>query len=106
MTIKKHILKPGRHQFVPGSYAVHENETLSDTEAEWYLKQYPHISALFETIPGNAQPVTDTENACRVSVEETPSSPIPESVESPTQINETNNQKSMESCDQIGEIKK
>jgi len=88
MTTKKYILKPGRHQFVPGSYAVHENENLNDAEAEWYLKQYPHIVALFEPVPSNARPATDTEAACRVSVEKTPPSHIPETVELPDQIGE------------------
>ena len=36
---KKHILKPGKHQFAPGSHAVHENDNLSDEEAEWYLEK-------------------------------------------------------------------
>ena len=45
---KKYILKPGKHQFAPGSHAVHENDNLSDEEAEWYLERYPHITSLFE----------------------------------------------------------
>ena len=45
--MKNYILKPGRHQFVPGSAAVHSNENLSDEEAEWYLQRYPHIAGLF-----------------------------------------------------------
>jgi len=48
MTNKKYILKPGRHQFAPGSHAAHNNESLSDEEAEWYLEKYPHIASLFE----------------------------------------------------------
>jgi hypothetical protein len=44
---KKYILKPGKHQFAPGSHAVHDNDNLSDAEAEWYLERYPHIAALF-----------------------------------------------------------
>jgi hypothetical protein len=44
---KKYILKPGKHQFAPGSHAVHENDNLSDEEAEWYLERYPHIAKLF-----------------------------------------------------------
>lgn len=44
---KKYILKPGKHQFAPKSPAVHDNENLSDEEAEWYLEKYPHISSLF-----------------------------------------------------------
>ncbi|PWK80011.1 hypothetical protein LX99_00472 [Mucilaginibacter oryzae] len=67
---KKHILKPGLHQFVPGSAAVHCNENLGDEEAEWYIQRYPHIAALFiskviedMTIasPGAARP--DSSNA-------------------------------------------
>ena len=44
---KKYILKPGKHQFAPGSHAVHDNDNLSDEEAEWYLEKYPHIAGLF-----------------------------------------------------------
>jgi len=47
MTNKKYILKPGKHQFAPGSHAVHDNDNLSDAEAEWYLERYPHIATLF-----------------------------------------------------------
>lgn len=43
----KYKLKPGMHQFAPGSHAVHSNDTLTDEEAEWYLERYPHIKALF-----------------------------------------------------------
>jgi hypothetical protein len=45
---KKYILKPGKHQFAPGSHAVHDNDNLSDDEARWYLEKYPHIAQLFE----------------------------------------------------------
>jgi len=45
---KKYILKPGRHQFAPGSAAVHSNADLSDAELEWYLEKYPHIAALIQ----------------------------------------------------------
>jgi hypothetical protein len=48
---KKYILKPGKHQFVPGSYPVHDNNNLSDEEAGWYLEKYPHIAALFIESP-------------------------------------------------------
>lgn len=48
---KKHILKPGMHQFAPKSPPVHSNENLTDEEAEWYLEKYPHIKSLFE--PGS-----------------------------------------------------
>jgi hypothetical protein len=51
MTNKKYILKPGKHQFAPGSHAVHDNDNLSDAEAEWYLERYPHIKSLFEKNP-------------------------------------------------------
>jgi len=44
---KKYILKPGKHQFVPGSHAAHDNENLTDEEVEWYLEKYPHITGLF-----------------------------------------------------------
>ena len=49
---KKYKLKPGLHQFIPGSAAQHHNGNFSDDEAEWYLKKYPHIAALFEITPG------------------------------------------------------
>ena len=49
--MKKHILKPGRHQFAPGAPAVHSNDNLSDEEAEWYLERYPHIASLFVDNP-------------------------------------------------------
>jgi hypothetical protein len=44
---KKYILKPGKHQFVPGSHAAHDNENLTDVDAGWYLEKYPHIAGLF-----------------------------------------------------------
>ena len=47
MISKKCILKPGKHQFAPGSPAIHDNDNLSDEEAEWYLEKYPHIKSLF-----------------------------------------------------------
>jgi hypothetical protein len=50
---KKFKLKPGLHQFAPGSQAVHHNDNLSDEEAEWYLAKYPHIAALFEESSDN-----------------------------------------------------
>lgn len=48
---KKNILKPGKHQFAPGSAAIHDNDNLSDKEAEWYLEKYPHIRKLFISLP-------------------------------------------------------
>ncbi|HEK20015.1 hypothetical protein [Mucilaginibacter sp.] len=50
--MKKYILKPGIHQFAPGSPPTHTNENLTDEEAEWYLKKYPHIKTLFADRPG------------------------------------------------------
>jgi hypothetical protein len=70
MTTKKYILKPGRHQFAPGSAATHHNNNLSDEEAEWYLEKYPHIISLFDTI------LQTTDFACRVSDEQSVESPI------------------------------
>jgi hypothetical protein len=49
--MKKYILKPGKHQFAPGSAAVHSNDNLTDEEAEWYLQRYPHIANLFVARP-------------------------------------------------------
>lgn len=45
------MLKQGNHQFIPGSPAVHNNDNLTDQEAEWYLERYPHIAALFAESP-------------------------------------------------------
>jgi hypothetical protein len=44
---KKYILKPGKHQFAPGSPATHDNYNLNDEEAAWYIEKYPHIKTLF-----------------------------------------------------------
>jgi hypothetical protein len=46
--MKKHTLKPGKHQFAPRSHPVHDNDSLSDDDVEWYLSKYPHIAVLFE----------------------------------------------------------
>jgi hypothetical protein len=43
---KKYILKPGKHQFAPGSAAVHSNDSFTDDELEWYIERYPHIALL------------------------------------------------------------
>jgi len=56
MNQKKYILKPGKHQFVPGEHARHDNDNLTDAEAEWYLKRYPHIRSLFSNYPKANQP--------------------------------------------------
>ncbi len=55
--MKKYILKPGKHQFAPGSPAVHDNSNLSDGDAKWYLEKYPHIQSLFESLPANNKPI-------------------------------------------------
>jgi hypothetical protein len=49
--IKKYILKPGKHQFAPGSAAVHSNDNINDEEAKWYIEKYPHIAGLFTQVP-------------------------------------------------------
>ena len=49
--MKKYILKPGNHQFAPCEHARHSNATITDAEAEWYLKRYPHIKSLFSNYP-------------------------------------------------------
>lgn len=49
--MKKYTLKPGKHQFAPGEHAVHDNDNLTDAEAEWYLERYPHIAKLFAPRP-------------------------------------------------------
>ncbi|GAB2984019.1 hypothetical protein GCM10027049_21940 [Mucilaginibacter puniceus] len=49
--MKQYILKPGKHQFAPGSPAIHDNDNLSDEEAKWYLEKFPHIESLFEKLP-------------------------------------------------------
>jgi len=46
MNSRKYTLKPGKHQFAPGSPAEHDNDNSSDEEIAWYLKAYPHIAAL------------------------------------------------------------
>jgi hypothetical protein len=56
--IKKYILKPGKHQFAPGSAAVHSNDNTNDEEARWYIEKYPHIAGLFMQIPKSQKPVT------------------------------------------------
>jgi hypothetical protein len=76
MTKKKYILKPGKHQFAPGSAATHHNDNLSDTEAEWYIEKYPHIKDLFEITSTNKPATIASRN---------------ESVESPEQSVQSQN---------------
>jgi len=56
MSNRKYILKPGVHQFAPGSHPVHHNENTTDEEIEWYLKLYPHIRHLLRSQPEQAKP--------------------------------------------------
>jgi hypothetical protein len=75
MNSKKYTLKPGRHQFAPGSHAVHSNDNLSDDEAAWYLERYPHIAALFTDNPEAIKTERSVKKAanstaCRVSARE------------------------------------
>jgi hypothetical protein len=58
--MKKYILKPGKHQFAPGSVAIHTNDNLTDEEAEWYLKRYPHIARLFSPQPPEGEVAEET----------------------------------------------
>jgi len=68
---KKYVLKPGRHQFVPGAQALHDNENLSDENAKWYMDKYPHIASMFELMPTERNANVDEQNtACRVSAED------------------------------------
>ena len=55
--MKQYILKPGKHQFTPGSPAIHDNDNLSDEEAKWYLERFPHIKSLFESLPAEEKPI-------------------------------------------------
>ncbi|TFF32171.1 hypothetical protein [Mucilaginibacter psychrotolerans] len=63
--MKKYILKPGNHQFAPGSPAVHNNDNLTDEEAEWYLQKYPHITGLFVANPQEVKPKSSEEAKSR-----------------------------------------
>jgi hypothetical protein len=78
--MKKYILKPGKHQFAPGSPAVHSNDTLTDEEAEWYLQRYPHIAKLFVESPEDGKSESPEEE--EVPVTKVKRKRIPKSVES------------------------
>jgi len=67
---KKYILKPGRHQFAPGSPAVHTNDNVSDKEVEWYLENYPHIAALIEKNGAEVDQELESERAATESISE------------------------------------
>jgi len=75
MNSKKYILKPGKHQFVPGEHAQHDNDNLTDAEAEWYLERYPHIRSLFSDSPevGKTESPEDPE---RMKIKPNPKSKI------------------------------
>lgn len=66
MNTKKYNLKPGKHQFAPGSHAVHDNDNLTDAEAEWYLERYPHIAALFTPQPPQGIAINQKEEKMRI----------------------------------------
>ncbi|WP_121810943.1 hypothetical protein [Mucilaginibacter kameinonensis] len=68
---KKYTLKPGLHQFAPGSAAVHCNDNLSDEEAEWYLQRYPHIAKLFASRPPEGGVIKQTDYKCKTKAEDT-----------------------------------
>lgn len=79
---KKYILKPGKHQFAPGSPAVHHNDNVNDAEAEWYIEKYPHIKDLFE-ISSTDESVKSFEQSVQFEHQSVKSKP--ESVESSIQ---------------------
>ena len=58
MNPRKYLLKPGKHQFAPGEHARHDNNSITDAEAEWYMKRYPHIAKLFIIQQKNTKPAT------------------------------------------------
>lgn len=67
ITMKKYILKPGKHQFAPGSPPVHSNDNLTDEEAEWYLRHYPHIAALFPPLSPEGKAAAVSEENTKVT---------------------------------------
>jgi len=73
MADKKYQLKPGNHQFAPGEHAVHNNETITDETAEFYLNHYPHIKAAFEKIPVAEAPVKSKPEKAKADTETTES---------------------------------
>jgi hypothetical protein len=82
MTKKKYILKPGKHQFAPKSPAVHDNDSLTDEEAEWYMERYPHIRHLFIESPqvgkSASQKVTQSvESSTKIGVIENENEDLP-----------------------------
>jgi hypothetical protein len=87
MTKKKYILKPGKHQFAPGSAATHHNDNLSDAEAKWYIEKHPHIKGLFETSPTDNPVIKPSESECVESQQQSVQS---ESVQSPNKSVQSN----------------
>ncbi len=78
---KQYILKPGNHQFAPGSHAIHNNDNTSDEEAAFYLKHYPHIKGMFQKLPD------DKPKGKPAKVKEVPET-IPEATNQDNQISE------------------
>lgn len=79
-TMKKYVLKPGVHQFAPGSPPVHTNDNLTDEEAEWYLERYPHINALFDssTVKGGVEEkITETAAITKRKIKRVDTLPYP-----------------------------
>jgi hypothetical protein len=97
MNAKKYILKPGRHQFAPGSHALHGNDNLTDDDAEWYLQKYPHIAVLFEQMPRTEKqeaqkPETgNSGDVCRVSDAEESTQTALQLIKSPKKSVESQN---------------
>lgn len=48
---RNYVLRPGRHQFLPGGHLFSQAAT-TDAELAWYLEQLPHIAPLFIKING------------------------------------------------------
>jgi len=84
---KKYILKPGKHQFAPGSHATHHNDNLTDAEAKWYLERYPHIKTLFEEISASESVQTESVKSYLKSVESPKTEPVKSNPKSVKSIN-------------------
>ena len=97
------------HQFAPGSPAIHTNDNLTDDDAEWYLKKYPHIVSLFmedneEDENREPEPGTKVEPIIKKTINNVVG-PIG-SVKSSASIGEIILNQSVKSSDLIGEINK
>jgi len=89
---KKYKLKPGLHQFAPGSPASFTNDNLTDEEVEWYLEKYPHIRALVEENPDGQKTESRKDAVVIVKIEEQPST-IDQMTESVQSLKNQCNQK-------------